>query len=392
MAIYRKVEKLRILVLGYIIRGPLGGLSWHHLQYVLGLHRMGHDVYFIEDSSDYPSCYDPTRGVTDADPSYGLRFAGEAFDQLGLGSRWGYHDAFTGRWHGPCSGHILDLCANADLFINVSGVNEVRPWLERVPHRVLIDTDPAFTQIRVVSDPVFHELAQKHNAFLSFAENIGGDDCSVPCDSLPWKATRQPVVLDAWPVTPGPSNGRFTTVMQWESYPAREHNGVMYWMKSHSFTSYMDLPEKTAAPMEIALGSASAPRDLLGSKGWLLRDPLAVTRDPWTYQDYIRSSKAEFSVAKHGYVLTKSGWFSERSAAYMASGRPVVIQDTGFSRWLPVGTGVLPFTGLEEAVAAIEDVCSRYKLHCEAAREIAAEHFDFRVVLEKLLQDALGRS
>jgi hypothetical protein len=166
----------------------------------------------------------------------------------------------------------------------------------------------------------------------------------------------------------------------------------MYWMKSHSFTSYMDLPEKTAAPMEIALGSASAPRDLLGSKGWLLRDPLAVTRDPWTYQDYIRSSKAEFSVAKHGYVLTKSGWFSERSAAYMASGRPVVIQDTGFSRWLPVGTGVLPFTGLEEAVAAIEDVCSRYKLHCEAAREIAAEHFDFRVVLEKLLQDALGRS
>jgi hypothetical protein len=390
MAVHPKVEKLRILVLGYIVRGPLGGLAWHHLQYVLGLYRMGHEVFFIEDSGDYPSCYDPTRGVTDADPSYGLRFAGQAFDRLGLGSRWAYYDAFTGRWQGPCAGRILELCANADMFINVSGVNEVRPWIEGVPHRVLIDTDPAFTQIRVVSEPSFHELALKHNAFFSFAENIGGSDCSIPCDGLPWKATRQPVVLDAWPVTPGPSNGRFTTVMQWESYPAREHKGVMYWMKSHSFTPYMNLPEKTAAPMEIALGSPNAPRDLLRSKGWLLQDPLAVTLDPWTYQDYIRSSKAEFGVAKHGYVLTKSGWFSERSAAYMASGRPVVIQDTGFSKLLPVGMGVLTFTCVDEAVSAIENLCSRYHLHCAAAREIAADYFDAHLVLTQLIETTVN--
>jgi hypothetical protein len=253
-----------------------------------------------------------------------------------------------------------------------------------------VDTDPAFTQIRNLKDPVRRRLALQHNIFMSFGENIGTVDCSIPDDGLPWKPTRQPVILDMWDVTPGLPHGKFTTVMQWDSYPSVEYDGNRYGMKSESFLDYLDLAEKAGMIFEIALGSVSAPGDLLCGKGWKLRNPLEVTRDPWTYQKYIRESKAEFSVAKHGYVITKSGWFSERSASYLASGRPVVIQQTGFSNWMETGAGVIPFSTFEEAMAGIEEVNSRYEFHCRAAREIAEEFFDARKVLTRLIERAMN--
>src|SRR5437764_344950 len=214
--------RLRIVLLGYIVRGPLGGLAWHHLQYALGLDRLGHEVYFVEDSDDYPSCYDPERGVTDTDPSYGLRFAKDTFEKVGLGGCWAYHDAHTGRWLGPCAGRIVTACASADLLLNLSAVNPLRPWFLEVPVRVLVDTDPVFTQINHLTDPKARDAALKHNVFFSFGETVGSEQGSTPDDGFPWRATRQPIVLDAWPVTPGPPDGKFTTVMQWDSYPARE--------------------------------------------------------------------------------------------------------------------------------------------------------------------------
>src|SRR5262249_51305785 len=226
---------LRVVVLGYIVRGPIGGMAWHHLQYVLGLQRLGHDVTFVEDSDDYPSCYDPTRGVVDCDPAYGLRFIGAVFERVGLGDRWAYWDAHTGRWLGPCTGRIHAIFLEAELLLNLSGVNPLRPWLEDVPVRVLVDTDPVFTQVRHLPEPAALARARRHTAFFSFGLNIGAGRSAVPDDGLPWQPTRQPVVLDAWPVTPGPAGGKYTTVMQWDSYPAVHHRGQRYGLKGDSF-------------------------------------------------------------------------------------------------------------------------------------------------------------
>lgn len=383
-------SRLRIAVLGYVIRGPLGGLAWHHLQYVLGLDRLGHDVLFYEDSDDYPACYDPVRNVTDCDPSYGLRFATAAFARLGLGERWAYHDAHAGSWHGPAAARALDFARGSDLLIDISGVNPLRPWHLAIPARALIDTDPAFTQIRHVTDPAALERARAHTAFFTFGENLPRGVALIPADDLPWQATRQPVVLDAWPVTPGRPAGKFTTVMQWDSYPAIEHGGRRYGMKSESFRAVMDLPRRTTqAAFELAVGSPSAPRAALRRRGWSVRDPRRPTRDPWAYQRYIQRSKAEFGVAKHGYVVSRSGWFSERSAAYLASGRPVLVEDTGFTTWLPAGSGVVAFRTPEEALAGVEAVTRDYAAHCRAAREIAAGYFDARLVLGALVERAL---
>lgn len=381
-------SRLRVIVAGYIVRGPLGGLVWHHLQYVMGLARLGHDVYFFEDSDDYPSCYDPERNLTDGDPAYGLRFTARTFDRVGLGGRWAYYDAHTSRWLGPCAERAVKICAGADLLLNLSGMNPIRPWLEVIPVRALVDTDPAFMQVRHLTDAWSLERAVQHNAFFSFGENIDRPESAIPEDGLPWQPTRQPVVLDAWPVTPGPARGRFTTVMQWNSYAAQEYNGQRYGMKSESFGPFMELPSLVGPILELA--GNGVPRSRLARNGWLVRDALEPTRDPWVYQRYIQKSRAEFSVVKHGYVVSQSGWFSERSAGYLASGRPVLAQDTGYPTWLPTGTGVIPFSTPEEAVAGIDEINRRYHLHCRAAREIAAEYFDASQVLTDLIEASMS--
>ncbi len=382
--------RLRIVVLGYVVRGPVGGMCWSDLHYLMGLAHLGHDVYFVEDSDDYPSCYDPSRNTTDADPTYGLEFATRAFGRGGLGERWAYYDAHTSRWLGPCADRILGVCATADLLLNLGGVNPPRPWFMEIPVRALIDKDPVFTQIRHLTDVAARDKALKHTAFFSFAGNIGSSRCVVPDDGLPWRPTRHPIFLDAWPATQGSPEGKFTTVMLWDSYQARDYAGVRYGMKSDSFGPYLDLPERAGPIFELAVGGPTAPKDLLRRKGWAVRNPLEPTRDPWTYRRYIQASKAEFSVAKHGYVVSRSGWFSERSAAYLASGRPVLLQETGFSDWLPAGSGVLSFTSPDEALAGIEAINSRYEFHCEAARAIAEEYFDVRKVLARLVEGAMS--
>jgi len=381
-------DRLRVLVLGYIVRGPFGGMAWHHLQYVMGLRDLGHDVFFLEDSDDYWSCFDPSTGELGTDPGYGLRFAASTFDRVGLGERWAYHDAHAGRWCGPAAADALELCRTADVLLNVSGVNPLRPWLLEIPVRALIDTDPVFSQVRHLTDPAARATAARHTAFLTFGANIGSPGCTIPDDGFAWRPTRQPVVLEAWPVTPGPADGPFTTVMQWDSYPKREYQGRQFGMKSASFGPYFDLPRQTGRPFSLAVGSPTAPRDRLRDAGWQVLDPLDAAADPWAYQAFIRRSRAEFTVAKHGYAVTLSGWFSERTAAYLASGRPAVVQDTGFGDWMPMGDGVLAFEDLGGAIASIASIEADYDRHCRAARELAAEFFDARRVLAQLLEAA----
>lgn len=384
-------SRLRVVVLGYVVRGPIGGLAWHHLQYVLGLARLGHDVYFVEDSDDYAACYDPSKDAMTTDPSYGLRFAADAFERLGLGARWAYYDAHASVWRGAAHASAPDICASADILLNLSGVNPLRPWLAATPVRVLLDTDPAFTQIRHLTDDAARRLADAHTSFFTFAENIARDDCLVPDDGFDWQPTRQPVVLDCWPVTPGRAGAKWTTVMQWDSYPAREYGGRRFGMKSESFAPYMELPARAGRIFELAVGSPDAPRALLESRGWDVLNPLEAAPDPWAYRRFIERSKAEWSVAKAGYVVSRSGWFSERSAVYLASGRPVVTEETGFSRWLDADAGLLSFATPDEALAAVEEVNRCYDAHCRAAREVAAAFFDARRVLTHLLERACAR-
>jgi hypothetical protein len=285
---------------------------------------------------------------------------------------------------------VSELCRTADLLLNISGANPLRSWLLDVPVRVFVDTDPVFEQLRQVTDQARRLRADLHNKFFSFGENIETGLADVPSDGRLWKATRQPVALDAWSVTEGDSTAPFTTVLQWESYPARQLSGRRYGQKSDSFAELMELPNLVSSTIELAIGSPFAPREELREKGWVIRDPLSATRDPWSYQAHIRESKAEFGAAKHGYVEGWSGWFSERSAAYLASGRPVIAQDTGFSEWLDVDGGVLTFQSVKDAAAAIEAVNEEYGAHCAAAREVAEEYFDARTVLASLLDRALA--
>lgn len=375
------------MVLGYVVRGPLGGHAWHHLHYVAGLAAMGHDVWFIEDSDDYATCYDPVLDVVSTNCDYGLRFAANAFESIGLGERWAFRDSHLGEWKGGAARVAESVCRSADIILNVSAANPLREWLAGVPVRVFIDTDPAFTQATHLTDPSARSFAASHTHFFTFAENVGAG-AALPVDGLPWIPTRQPIALALWPKAQPPAAGSFTTVMLWDSYRTVEACGIKLGMKSQSFEPYLDLPAHVSQPMELAVGGPTAPRAQLSERGWRVLDSRVPTRSLESYRQYIENSRAEFSVAKHGYVATRAGWFSERSANYLATGRPVVTQDSGFSAVLPVGKGLMSFTTPDEAVAAIEEVAGNYEHHCLAAREIAEEYFDCKSVLGRLLDES----
>lgn len=375
----------RAVVAGCIVRVPLAGMAWHYLQYVLGLRALGYDVWYVEDSDDDPwCCYDPSVGTTGADPTYGLAFAGRLFDEVGLADRWAYYDAHGSGWCGPAGRTAEATSRAADVFLNVSETSPVRAWYERVPVRILIDTDPAFTQVRHRTDPVRRARADAHTHFWTFAGNIGSPGCTVPDDGYPWRPTRQPVVTSAWPVVPVREGARLSTVMQWDSYPAREYGGTRFGMKSESFEPYLDLPARVGERIDLAVGSPGAPRSRLAAAGWNALDPEPLTASSAAYRSFIQGSAGEFSVAKAGYVTSWSGWFSERSCAYLASGRPVILQDTGFSRWLPVGDGLVAFGSPDEAAAAVADVRGRPAWHASAARDVVAAEFEAERVLGTL--------
>ena len=263
------------------------------------------------------------------------------------------------------------------------------PGYARYPVRALIDTDSVFTQIRNLTDTERLNFSKQHNAFFTFGENFNQAECSIPDDGIKWKPTRQPVVLNEWPVVNGNENARFTTVMKWESYPGRNYNGHHYGMKAESFEAYWNLPGKANQAIEVAVSDPTAPKQRLVENGWVVPYPQKISSDPWKYQEYIQQSKAEFSIAKHGYVEAKTGWFSERSASYLASGRPVVLQDTGFSKWMKTGSGVISFNNEEEAIEGINAVNKDYKAHCMAARSIAEEYFNSSIVLSNLINTSL---
>jgi hypothetical protein len=387
-------SRLRIIVIGHLIREPTAGNAWAQLNYVHGLAELGHDVCYLEDSTDDPMCYDPALSGATTDPTYGLLFAAKVFSRLGLGDRWAYYDAHVSEWKGARARDAHALCKSADLILSYSGMwgNPLREWLETVPRRATIDGDPGFTQVRNLANPVFRRRCEAYTAFFTVGANIGKTSCTIPADGFPWEVTRPPLSLTAWPYVPGPRNGLYTTVMQWETFPKPiKYGGLMLGNKSESFQPFSELPRQLGPIFEIGVRSRwTSPDAILRKAGWAIADIDAISRDPWAYQAFIQGSKAEFGVAKAGYVQTRSGWFSERSAAYLASGRPVLHQDTGFSDWLPCGKGVLAFQSPEEVIDAVSRVNADYDAHCRAARELAVEYFSTDRVLPRLIDAAMA--
>jgi len=375
---------LRIVCSGYLVRYPLGGFSWHHLQYLVGLQRLGHKVTFFEHYGWTDSCYDPGRKIMTSDPSYGIAYLEKLLRPYGLEDNWCYL-AEDGLTYGMPRERLAQLCRESDVYFNLSNINWI-PELEHCRRRVLVDTDPVFTQIGA------HGLRgpySQYDLLFTYGENVHKPDCTMPTREVRWIPTRQPVVLELWPMEAANPVAPFTTVMNWSALGDQQHNGKFYGQEDREFDPFFSLPKTSRQSMELAAKVPANVGKRLADGGWRLADPLEFSCDPCIYQRYLRSSRAEFSVAKHGYVVTRCGWFSERSAAYLASGRPVVVQETGFSDWLEPGSGIIPFKTAEEALAGIEDINLRYDFHCRAAREIVREYFDAPKILSTLIQRAM---
>lgn len=382
---------MRIIVLGYIVRGPIGGMVASNVQYMVGLQRLGHDVSFLELGGQWDCCYDLQADTMTADPSYGVGFIGDLLKPYGLDEKWAYHDAFKKAWLGPLADSIDQVIGNADIVLNLCGVNDLQQGLEEVPLRVLLEEDPVFMQVKHLKEPERKSNALMHNRFFSFAYNWGKPTCTVPDDGIAWQPTRPPVVLDCWPDKAADANAergkRYTTVMQWRSYPPVNWQGTDYHNKDHSFPPYRDLPAQAGVELEIGLAGADAKaKQELMDAGWHLANSGPISKSLPAYTDYLATSRGEFSIAKHGYVAARTGWFSERSACYLACGLPVILQDTGFSDDLPNDSSIGAFNTPDEAIAQIQRIESSYDRYRDEARELAAAYFGHDVVLSDLLE------
>jgi hypothetical protein len=378
-------SSLRIIVTGLIAQYPLGGVTWDYVQYPVGLANLGHDVFYFEDTGQWP--FNPVEGGLGADCAYNVSYLAEVLRRFGLEDRWAYRFPWRSQWYGLPDLSRNKVLGSADLLINVSGTLARLDEYRHIPRLVYIDTDPVFTQLKLArGQEDFRKLVDKHDVHFSFGERHSS---LVPETGHDWHPTRQPIVLAEWQ----PSRlGRnvFTTVMNWTSYKPITFNGRTYGQKDIEFQRFIDLP-KLVAPtkMELAVNAGKVrrtPHDLLRHKGWHIVDPAQVCSDLDQYRAYVETSFAEWSVAKNGYVEGQMGWFSCRSACYLAAGRPVVVQETGHV--LPTGSGILTFRTLEEAVAGIRAVEGEYVHHSRAARAIAEEYFDASRVLSKLINVA----
>jgi hypothetical protein len=405
-------SSLRIIVTGLIAQHPqLGGMTWHYLQYVVGLKRLGHDVYYFEDSGEHP--YNLNGGPsgndwTASDCAYNINYLSKIMTRFGLEHRWAYRFPQNSKWFGLSNKEREKTINSADLLINVSGTLENPKKYRQIPHLVYIDTDPVITQVKMAKgNKSFLKRIYAHDTHFSFGETISDGMFET---GINWLPTRQPIVLSEWKPS-SLRNERYTTVMSWTSYAPLTHAGHTYGQKDVEFMRFLDLPKRVApTEMEIALGRTQhlewqnedinrspeiaelignkanwTPQDLLKKEGWHIVDSIEKCGDLDSYRDYIQSSKAEWSVAKNAYVLGQPGWFSERSACYLAAGRPVVIQDTGFTKTIPAGEGILSFESLEESIDGIQEVEVNYKRHRQAARSIADTYFGSDNVLSHLI-------
>jgi hypothetical protein len=377
----------RIVVSGMVAADTdQGGAAWAVLQYVVGLQRLGHDVLLVEQMA--ADALQPT-GTALADSANAAYFA-LALHEAQVDSGAALLLEGSGETFGRSYDELRQWVAGADLLLNVSGILTDPALFGEVPVRAYLDLDPAFNQLW--QEQGIDMRFAGHTHFVTVGQAIGEPGCPVPTLGLDWIPTVPPVVLDRWPAADGPGDA-WTTIGNWRGYGSVEQDGVHYGQKAHSMREYIELPEHVEARFRMALGihSGEAPDlDALDRHGWPLVDPLDVAATPRAYQAFVRGSRGELGVAKSGYVLSRCGWFSDRSACYLASGRPVVAQETGWSAFLPAGEGLLSFSDTASAAAAIDEVEAGYERHARAARALAEAHLDSDRVLGRLLERLLG--
>jgi hypothetical protein len=347
--------------------------------YLLGLRALGHEVFYIEDTGE--CVYDPEHKTRSLDPSYGTRYIHEALSPFGFGDRWSFVN-YDGSYHGADREVVRRYCADADLFVNLSGGS----WFWRdeyaaIPKRVFVDSDPVFTQLAIAKgDAWYVEFFRGFDRLFTFGANIGTAGSDVPTSGLAWHRTWQPVVTGLW-YTGAPPGDRVTTVMTWRTESFTDVDGN----KDREFVRFLDLPARAGPRFELAV---NGPHRLLRDHGWSTVDAMSVSRSLWDYRAFIQRSRAEFGVAKHAYVSRRSGWFSDRTECYLAAGRPALVQDTGWTAHLPAGMGLLGFSTLEEAVDGLDRIDRDYTGHARRAGDIARECFDASVVLPAFLERA----
>lgn len=381
----------KVVVLGMMSKIPVAGVVWQTMHYLVGLQRLGYDPYYVEAHARAPGML-MQEGAVDDGSALAAAFIERVMRRFGFDRRWAFHALHAdGAYFGLPEGTVHRLYRDAALIINLHGATLPLPEHAASGRLVLVETDPVQLQVELHrKQPEALQFLEQHNAWFTFAENYGGADCLLPrADRFPFRPTRQPVVLDFWRDDRVPRRA-FTTIGNWRQ-DARdiELDGEIYfWSKHHEFEKVLELPRCVKPTLELAL-SRCDPEDLrrLEERGWSVRDALELSSDADRYRDYIQRSAGEFTVAKDQNVRLRTGWFSDRSATYLAAGRPVVTQDTGFTAALPTGEGLFAFTTLDDASAAIEEIESDYTRHARAASEIAHEYFGTERVLGSLLAD-----
>jgi hypothetical protein len=401
-------RSLRLVVLGTAASNPYAGMAWMHMQIAAGFLRLGHDVHYLETTRNWP--YDPVRREKLPDSTYAVDYLAALAGRFGLGDRWAYRRSFSdGAWLGPSAVVTLDLLASADAVFNVAGSTRLDKDGLSAGNLVYLGTDPVIHEVGYENgDEEARGIVDQHDAVVTYGENIGTPASPVPALPGLKARTRQPVLLDLWPLEPVPKGAAYTTVANWKQEGREvQFRGERYlWSKDVEFRRVMDVPTRVPPSIELATnlappesmhygegepvkarGVVQDTRAALEANRWRLVDAQSFTLDPWSYRDYIVASRGEFGVARDLNVRLCTGWFSERSACYLAAGRPVVTQDTGFGTVLPTGEGLFAFRTADEAAAAIESIEADYERHSRAAREIAEQYFAAEIVLTRLLED-----
>ena len=388
------MKRKRIVVMGFMGSCPIAGVIWQHIHYVVGLQRLGHAVYYIEDSARLP--YNPETFEVNNEFDYAARLLNRLSREFGFKNRW----AFCARYlaGNPTAGlplrRIRQLYRHADAILNICGAQEFNDDL-LVSDRILyIESDPGVEQIKIDKGvKATTNYLQRHRALFTFGENVGTKSFPVPTHGFKWLPTRQPVVTGLWKTQRAPPRAAvFTSVANWSTSGLKDitWRGDKYlWSKSREFLRFISAPKKSGETFELATNIEDAnTRAKFLRNGWRLHSPLQLSVDYWLYRDYIRRSKGEFTVAKDQYIRLNTGWFSDRSACYLAAGRPVIIQETGFTKIYGGKAGLLSFRSLSEIVDAVKVINADYAKHSRAARALAREFFEAENVLKSILDRA----
>jgi hypothetical protein len=391
------MKQKRIIVLGFMAECPIAGVIWQHIHYIVGLQRLGHEVYYVEDTCRYP--YNPIALGASADLSYPTNTLDRLAKKYGFEGRWAYQARYKEPFKltGMDRAKLLNVYKEADCALNICGSHPINEELASINHLIYVESDPGVEQIRIATgDQRKLKLLRTHRHLFTFGENIGTPAFMVPLKKFCWRPTRQPVVTDLWCSTqaaPAPNTGAImTTICNWSTAGRNdiEWEGSTYlWSKSQEFVRFIEAPIRCGEVFELAANmSSEGERALFLKNNWKLTSPYELSIDWSRYRDYIRSSKGEFTCAKDQYVRLNTGWFSDRSACYLAAGRPVITQETGFTKHFGGRNGLLSFSTMNEVAEAAAEIRRDYQRHSNAALAIAREVFEAEKVLRSLLDRA----